>query len=121
MSEKQTDLAGNSLPQPTVMRRSKNKDMKTEQEKLEEAVDSFAFEMKERLIEKMKQGYTGWDKTNVHPSDEYLADSIVEDANYLRRQIQEGLTPSTFNMADIANRLMMVFYRHNAGGEGREV
>ena len=95
------------------MRKAKGKDMRTEQEKLEEAVDSFAFEMKERLIEKMKQGYTGWDKTTAHPSDEYLADSIVEDANYLRRQIQEGLTPSTFKMADIANRLMMIFYRHN--------
>ena len=96
-----------------VMRRSKGKDVKTEQEKLEEAVDSFAFAMKERLIEKMMQGYTGWDKTNVQPSDETLADSIVEDANYLRRQIQEGLTPSTVTMCDIANRLMMVFYRHN--------
>ena len=95
------------------MRRSKGKDVKTEQEKLEEAVDSFAFAMKERLIEKIMQGYTGWDKTNVQPSDETLADSIVEDANYLRRQIQEGLTPSTVTMCDIANRLMMVFYRHN--------
>ena len=95
------------------MRRSKGKDMRTEQAKLEEAVDSFAFAMKERLIEKMKQGYTGWDKTTAHPSDEHLADSIVEDANYLRRQIQEGLTPSIFKMADIANRLMMIFYRHN--------
>jgi len=87
--------------------------MKTEQEKLEEAIDSFAFEMKERLIEKMKQGYTGWDKTNVHPSDEYLVNYIVEDANYLSRQIQEGLTPSAVTMADIANRLMIIFYRHN--------
>lgn len=87
--------------------------MKTEQEKLEEAVDSFTYEMKERLIEKMNVGYTRWDKFNVHPSDEYLADSIVEDANYLRRQIQEGLTPSAVTMCDIANRLMMIFYRHN--------
>ena len=94
--------------------------MKTEQEKLEEAVNSFAYEMNERLIEKMNAGYTGWDKTNVHPSDEYLADSIVEDANYLRRQIQEGLTPSTVTMTDIANRLMMIFYRHNATGERPE-
>ena len=85
----------------------------TEQEKLEEAVEAFAYEMKERLIEKMKQGYTGWDKPNGHPSDEYLTDSIVEDANHLRRQIQEGLTPSTVTMCDIANRLMMIFYRHN--------
>ena len=93
--------------------------MKTEQEKLEEAVDSFAFEMKERLIEKMNQGYTGWDKTNVHPSDEYLADSIVEDANYLRLRIQEGLMPSTVTMCDIANRLMMLFYRHTNSREAR--
>ena len=91
--------------------------MKTEQEKLEDAVDSFAFEMKERLIEKMKQGYTGWDKTTAHPSDEYLADSIVEDANYLRRQIREGLTPSTSKLVGIANRLMMLFYWHNVKGE----
>ena len=40
-----------------------------EKEKLELAVDWFAHQMKERLVEKMKEGFTGWDDPGLDLSE----------------------------------------------------
>jgi len=72
-------------------------------EKLSSAVDEFAVRMKARLIQKAKQGYTGWDNPE-EVMDFSLVSCMSDDIN--------GRNPVS-KAVDIANRAMMLWYRHS--------
>jgi len=72
-----------------------------EVKKLFSAVDRFAGLMKQRLLEKARAGYTGWDNsemvTNFHLISR-MSDDINSDSPELKA-------------VDIATRAMMLWYR----------
>ena len=73
----------------------------TESEKLDAAVDEFSVAMKERLREKMKEGWKGWDDPNA-TLDIELVNGIKNKAN----------SPDPdYQTVDIANLCMMLWRR----------
>jgi len=86
--------------------------MMTEQDKLVEAVDAFAAEMKRVLLERANQGKRGWD--GAEPSDYYIGEQMHQDTWYFTRLVtgeKDQLTRSK-RAVDIANRAMILWYRH---------
>ncbi len=82
---------------------------KSETTKLCDAVDEFAEHMKDRLLCKMVDGYTGWD------SEDILVDELTEKA-YAKLDIilQDDFDNSEFNMkhaVDLGNFAMMLARR----------
>jgi len=67
---------------------------------LYEAVDKFAEAMKYRLLEKLLQGYSGWNDPEKI-TDGSLSSAISKDA------LNDPVTKSV----DIANRAMMLWWR----------
>ena len=65
--------------------------------RLNSAVDAFSAEMKARLAEMEKMGYTGWDGED--PDDASLWIGIAGDLYRFKKTV------------DIANRAMMLWYR----------
>ena len=83
--------------------------MKTEKDKLCEAVDEFAEAMKKRLLQKQKQGFCGWDNGDV--TDYGLPTRLFNKAaqvyviiNYSSKQRIIGKL-----LVDIANFSMMIW------------
>ena len=77
--------------------------------KLNYAVDEFALEMKRRLSEKAEEGYRGW--SGKSPTTEKL----MLDANKDTCKILKYEKVSQ-HCVDVANRLMMVWWREGNGG-----
>lgn len=74
---------------------------------LEQAVNDFTQEMKNRLHEKELLGYTGWDnREEVNGLD--LISAIRKDLDYLRNASRKAFQKYCI---DIANRAMMLWYR----------
>lgn len=85
---------------------------RTEQEEIDElkkAVDFFAQAMKIKLIECAKAGKRGWD--GEHPEMDLCA-QISSDASTIYCEDGEEVSLSV----DIANRAMMIWYRHYGKG-----
>ena len=70
--------------------------------KLDEAVNEFASDMKDRLAEKERKGYKGWEGS--YQKDKLLTE-IQEDVLAIHTQ------PTKKKLSDIANRIMMLSYR----------
>ncbi len=81
--------------------------MKIQEEKLEQAVDTFVVEMKKRLAKKEREGYGGWDRFNVSDT-EYACQQIIYDAIDITRSTSPKLIKKL--ATDIANRAMMIAY-----------
>ena len=78
--------------------------MTKEEQKLNDAVDAFSNVMKERLFQKCREGFKGWDDPELVPDFELecrMLDKVHEE--YVR------------NKVDIANFAMMLWYRKNMG------
>lgn len=73
-----------------------------EREKLESEVDRFAIDMKERLTEKQKEGYHGWDDDN---NAEIITDNLVDNTLSAIREIDKnGYTrEARKELTDVAN------------------
>ncbi|TAL62080.1 MAG: hypothetical protein EPN88_13765 [Bacteroidetes bacterium] len=71
-----------------------------EMHNLSKAVDSFSQAMKDRLKEKLLEGYWGWDTGRIFPD---LRLAILEDANNM------NLNGNNEKGIDIANRCMMLW------------
>lgn len=74
-----------------------------EVKRLFESVDKFADLMKERLYEKFKKGYRGWD--DVSKREAWMNDLV--------NQVHEDL--QNHKEVDIANRAMMIYFLTNKG------
>jgi hypothetical protein len=70
-------------------------------EKIEKLVKDISGLMKLKLIDKMREGYYGWDNLEEFPT------SILEDK--LKAHIEKGFDLK--NMIDIANFAAMIWYR----------
>lgn len=84
---------------------------RTEHEEIEllkSVVDYFAQSMKIKLIECAKKGKTGWD--GEHPEHD-LCRQIAYDAGLIRDHDAQGVDAGNTSV-DIANRAMMIWYRH---------
>ena len=73
--------------------------------KIAAAIDEFSAVMRDRMKEKLLQGYSGWDDPEK-VSNVVLAARIYEDAE------QMDLGSGTYEEAiDVANRCMMLWFR----------
>lgn len=82
-----------------------------QREALERAVDEFADAMKERLLEKREQGYTGWDDPEVaaelHGRIWNATGGILERR---RREIRENELIHDRKEIDLANLAMFLWH-----------
>lgn len=80
---------------------------------LTNVVDRFANAMKAKLIECAKKGKSGWD--GEHPEKD-LCKQIVDDSEDIERGVAilslDPIDKPTVAI-DIANRAMMIWYRHH--------
>jgi hypothetical protein len=83
----------------------------SEEERLHDAVHTFALGMEQRLIDKLHAGYTGWE-TADQPTNTKITHRMITDANLLLGHVSEGLTPPCDLLLDIANRAMIIWHRH---------
>lgn len=89
--------------------------MKLKDKELDKAVNNFTALMKERLAEKERATYTGWnDEQKI--SSAFLAIEIASDSLYMRDTLYPVKKISNFDICarlciDIANRAMMLHYR----------
>jgi len=74
-----------------------------EPKELCDAVDIFAEKMKKRLLEKLDEGFYGWD--DVHYKDDIVKKLIHKTARLCNRDVNQGI--------DIANFAMMIDYMEN--------
>jgi hypothetical protein len=82
--------------------------MMTEQEKLCNAVDVFAVAMKHRLVEKEKQGFSGWDDKDIHSNS--LPTRLMLGASRVYALMEYSKTNLRKKMLiDIANYAMMIW------------
>ena len=85
----------------------KNQGKKGEKKLLSIAVDEFAKEMKNRLHQKIEEGYEGWEDID-------LADDIYYDLAFDCLDLKEGIFQGLFEkedrkkLVDIANRSMIL-------------
>ena len=75
--------------------------MKSEKQRLSDAVDRFAEAMKKRLFTKQKQGWHGWDSDRLVYGD--IPDRMLRNASHARE------TKSTKSLIDTANLAMMIW------------
>jgi hypothetical protein len=82
-------------------------DLEEEKAKLIGAVDIFANAMKERLIQKMNQGYTGWDA-------EYPIGNLFDELRATLEELNDGPAwqhGDDRKLVDMANRIMFLHRR----------
>lgn len=87
-----------------------------EKDKLVKAVDLFAAELTKRLVEQAVAGKRGWNKPIL--SEPYVVRELWNDATDLEQAIatEKSLTPKCDpQLIDIANRCMILWFRHNVG------
>ncbi len=75
--------------------------MKSEKQRLSDAVDEFAEAMKKRLFTKQKQGWLGWD--NEYRAEREFPISMLKNASHALD------TKSTKSLIDTANFAMMIW------------
>ena len=76
----------------------------TEEERLLRAVDRFSDLMKDRLLEKLEAGFTGWDDTQYRDS---ISWNMFDKAVAVLKERDSYV--SGRNCVDIANFAMMIF------------
>jgi len=82
--------------------------MKIKSKKLNKAVDEFVDAMKTELAKKESEGYTGWNKEGEISTENLLGRSIDKI-----KQLQKLPKDLHSNAVDVANFMMMVYYRRN--------
>ena len=86
-------------------------DQHTDGQRLMQAVDQFATELKRRLIEKLDEGETGWDGVNPNKEGEIVSsDGLIDDA-----AADLELVARNEKEIDIAARMMFLWHRRQVG------
>ena len=78
--------------------------MKSEEEKVRKAVEEFTEALKERLYDKVRQGFKGWDKEEVVTDDELVCKAAQKLLEF---------ESTTRNMVDVAAFSMFLWYRES--------
>lgn len=82
-----------------------------EQLRLAQAVDTFAHMMKARLLQKLDQGYIGWDDPqNAQP----IAAALLDDVHLLQA-CKASISLDDPLLLDIANRAMFLYFFNTNG------
>jgi hypothetical protein len=77
----------------------------SEDSKLLEAIDNFQFAMKDRVLQKKDEGFTGWDNPDMKMQ-------MQDDLNkHLRKEL------NSLNLVDIANYCMFLWNLEQCGRE----
>lgn len=79
---------------------------------LSNALSNFSHAMWERLFEKFKQGYRGWDNEEERSSD-YIREQMLDDVQWIFDN-SDCITYPTL-LIDIANRAMILHTRYLNG------
>lgn len=80
-------------------------DFNKEEQKLAKAVDEFSIDMKFRLLEKLQEGYNGWD--NIHLRKKIVQD-LKDDVDFVYKKTMLLGGADKEYYIDIANRAMML-------------
>jgi len=85
-------------------------------EKINNTIDAFTDNIKERMLQKYKEGYRGWDGKY---SEIYLSNELLNDAVDVARNLPiKNFKPTCTvilnqRLVDISARCMMLWYRYN--------
>jgi hypothetical protein len=71
--------------------------MEIEREKLEKAVDKFAGQLKERLFQKLNEGFTGWDDEDLNQRN--IMRRLNEKVNHIIFLEQDAPQKAFFDVA----------------------
>lgn len=82
-------------------------EQKVEMDKINTAINNFAEVMRERMKEKLLEGYTAWDRSFSWGP---MMQAILDDVKFLDFYVNQ----STKAAIDIANRCMMIWFRVNS-------